>query len=44
MPLKPGENGTIENATIVNGGCSTFGRVWEGTNGYFKDEDVMLII
>lgn len=44
MPLKPGVTGIFENATTVNGGCSTYGEFLEGTNGYSKDEDVMLTI
>lgn len=44
MPLKPGVTGIFENATTANGGCSTYGEFLEGTNGYSKDEDVMLTI
>jgi hypothetical protein len=44
IPLKPGQTGTWNGSTIVGGGCSTYGTVLAGKNGYFKDEDVMLII
>ncbi|EWZ78067.1 hypothetical protein FOXG_14202 [Fusarium oxysporum f. sp. lycopersici 4287] len=30
MPLKPGVTGIFENATTVNGGCSTYGEFLEG--------------